>query len=97
MLDLKPLIFVLCRLTAKQTLCRLPATKSSWGLKQPFRNCSAHPFFTFTFWKMICPKWVREGVQKTICFPTHFFAWKNRAKTRQMYAVPVQEIGQTLS
>ena len=73
MLDLKPLIFVLCRLTALFLLYRGQPRKPSSETKMPFRGRVAHPISARGFWKVFVPNTHPEGVQTTSCFPAHFW------------------------
>ena len=59
MFDLKPLIFVMCRLTALFLLYRERPRKPSAGIKIPLREREAHAFSASGIWKVFCPKWVR--------------------------------------
>lgn len=88
-----PPFSVFCRPAANKTLCRLQASKSSWELKQSFRNCSAHPFFTFTFWKMICPKWVRGVFKKPFAFLHTFPLGKTGRKYAKCMPFPFKKSG----
>ena len=57
MFDLKPLIFVLCRLTALFLLCRGRSRKPSFKMKMPLRERVAHAFSALGFCGLVLPKY----------------------------------------
>ena len=57
MSDLKPLIFVLCRLTALFLLCRGRSRKPSSETKMPLRGSFAHAFSALGFCGLVLPKY----------------------------------------
>ena len=57
MLDLKPLFFVMCRLTTLFLLCRGRSRKPSFKTKMPLRGGVAHAFSALGFCGLVLPKY----------------------------------------
>ena len=96
MCDLKPLFFVSADGREKCS-ARRQTQKPSSGMKEPFRGSVAHAYSPRGKGKSFLPNISRRRVQKTICFPIHFWTGKKGRIDRRKSPVFVQEIRMPLS
>ena len=97
MCDLKTAFFRFCRWAGKSISARRQTQEPSSGMKEPFRGSVAHAYFPRGKRKSFLPKYMGKGVQKTICFPIHFWTGKKGSIDRRKSPVFVQEIRMPLS
>lgn len=91
MCDLKTAFFVSADGREKCSARRQTQRPSS-GMKEPFRGSVAHAYSPRGKMKSFLPKYMGKGVQKTICFPIHFWTGKKGGIDRRKSPVFVQEI-----
>ena len=98
MFDLKPLFFVLYRLTVDFRCADDSQQNRLLDLKLPLRESVAHPFSARGIFGLVCPNYSpRSSVQKTSCFHRHFWTAPTGPKTGSKQPYFVQGISSPVS
>ena len=97
MCDLKTAFFRFRRGTGANTSDRRQAQEPSFGIKEPFRGSVAHAYSPKGKRAYFFPEIYGGGVQKTICFPPHFWTGKKDRIDRRKSPLFVQEMKLPLS